>query len=75
MDTLKTLLVFGGFGGLVYLFFFHEPSHITRHRADCEQRGQKLEKRQNAVQIDILPYPLANFHYACSGDRQPLYRR
>ena len=61
-------LIFGSLALLVYALGFMESSGVKAHRAYCEQKGQKLEKRRNAITIDLLPYPLANFHYACSGE-------
>jgi hypothetical protein len=60
---------------LGYLGFIHEPGYVAELRVDCAKRGEKVEKRRNAIPIDFLPYPFANYHWACSGDPQPLYRR
>lgn len=74
MITPRLLIAIGAIV-VGYMLFFGESREYTYMKAECAKRGEKAEKRRNAVTIDIIPYPLANFHYACSGDPQPLYRR
>lgn len=52
-------------GWIGYMAFFYEEPRAKQYRESCEAKGGKIVKRPNAIQIDILPYPLANYHRAC----------
>ena len=51
-----------------------EPPELRQMRKICAERGEKAEMRQNAITTSLIPYPFANFHYACSGDPLPNYK-
>ncbi len=75
MDMMRVLPWIVALLVLGYMGFIHEPSYVAKLRVECEKKGEKAEKRRNAISIDLFPYPLANYHWACSGEPQPLYRR
>lgn len=65
METVKGLAALILVGLISYWIFFYESPRAKQHRTSCEDRGGSLVRKPNAITVDILPYPLANFHIAC----------
>jgi hypothetical protein len=69
---VRNIIVFSiAFAVMIGFYKSSTDKKILELGAMCASQNERLEFRENAAQIDFLPYPFANYHYACSGDPRP----